>query len=594
MAPKSAEKASDLSLAPSTQIDPHEHPEQKVSAAQETSKDVEAHQGPPETVYPPTSVIIPIMAVIYLGLFVVALDRTILATAIPIITDDFNSLGDVGWYGSAYMLTGCTTQLLVGRLYTFYSQKVVYLSSLFLFELGSAICGAAPNSIVFIVGRAIAGLGSGGVFTGAIILMIPLVPLRKRPIFQGLGGALFGIASVVGPLLGGAFTQHVTWRWCFYINLPIGAITAVVVLFVLKQTAPPKNAAMSLKHKILQLDPLGNLCFVPGMICLLLALQWGGSTYAWGNARIIVLLTLGILLLIGFIVIQGINHNDTATVAPRIFNQRTILAAFWYTFCNSSAMMAIVYYMPIWFQAIKGVNAVNSGLMLLPLVLSLVVASLMTGALVTRFGYYTPFIISSSFIASIGAGLLTTFKTDSGRDYWIGYQFIFGFGLGLGMQQANIAVQCVLPKADVPVGTTLMFFAQQLGGAVFVSVCQNVFANELVKGVTKLVAGVSPQAVIGTGATHLRTVFGEDVLPGVLAAYNTALVKAFTVALAMCCFSIFGSAAIEWMSVKKHKEQEEGAPAVAPPQKVEVEKEGRPSTTAPSKNEADDQEENKE
>ncbi|OJD36677.1 major facilitator superfamily transporter [Diplodia corticola] len=526
--------------------------------AQDKAKDVEAAQTPAETAYPSAKIAIPIIITVYLGLFVVALDRTIIATAIPIITNEFHSLGDVGWYGSAYMLTGCTTQLLVGRIYTFYNQKVVYLTSLFLFEAGSAICGAAPNSTVFIVGRAIAGMGSGGVFSGGILLTIPLVPLRKRPIIQGMAGALFGIASVVGPLLGGAFTDHATWRWCFYINLPIGAVVAVVVFFVLKQTAPPTNAALSAKAKILQLDPLGNAFFVPGMVCLLLALQWGGTTYAWRSARVVALLVLGGLLLAAFVAVQAANRNDTATVAPRIIKQRTVAGAFWFVFCTSAAMMGVVYYMPIWFQAIKGVSAVSSGLMLLPVVLSLVVGSILTGICVSRTGYYAPFLLASSAVASAGAGLLTTFTTSTDRPAWLGYQVLFGLGLGLGMQQANIAVQCVLPRADVPVGVTLVFFAQQLGGAVFVSVCQNVFTNELARGLRALAtADFSPARIVATGATQLRNVVSDDAqLGAVLTAYNAALVKAFTVALAMTCLSVFGSSVIEWKNVKTVRDEE--------------------------------------
>ncbi|KAK0650673.1 Efflux pump roqT [Lasiodiplodia hormozganensis] len=554
-----SEKASDTSTHPSqTTGEMGQQRQQGKSDVQQASKDVEG-QKEPDVVFPPAAVVVPILITIYMGLFLVALDRTILATAIPIITDEFHSLGDVGWYGSAYMLTGCTTQLIVGRIYTFYNQKVVYLTSLFLFEAGSAICGAAPSSTVFIVGRAIAGLGSGGVFTGGVLLTIPLVPLQKRPMIQGLGGALFGIASVVGPLLGGAFTDHVTWRWCFYINLPVGAVVAVVVFFVIKQSDPPTNAAMSGKDKLMQLDPLGQFFFVPGMVCLLLALQWGGSTYNWANARIIVLLILAILLIAAFVVVQAINRNNTATVAPRIIKQRTVAGATWFMFCNAAAMMGFVYYLPIWFQAIKGVDAMSSGLMLLPLILSLVVASIITGILVSRIGYYTPFLIACSVVSAVGAGMLTTFKTDSGRDEWIGYQVLFGFGLGLGMQQANIAIQCVLPRADVPVGVTVLFFAQQLGGAVFVSVCQNVFTNELVNGVRKLASNVSPMQIVGTGATDLRNVLSEDALGSVLAAYNGALMKAFTVALAMTCFSIFGSSLLEWKSVKKVKDEEASA-----------------------------------
>lgn len=494
------------------------------------------------------------------------------------------------------MLTACATQLVVGRLYTFYNQKTVYLVSLFLFEVGSAVCGAAPNSVAFIIGRAIAGLGSAGMFIGSVLLMIPIVPLRKRPVLQGIAGSIFGISSVVGPLLGGAFTDHVTWRWCFYINLPVGGIQAIVVLFTIKQTAPPSNAALGLKSKLIQLDPLGNLFFVPGIVCLLLALQWGGSTYAWSNARIIALLVLAIILVAAFIVVQVWNRDNTATVPLRVIKQRTVAGAFWFTFCTSAAMLAMVYYLPIWFQAIKGVDAVSSGLMLLPLILGLVVASIISGILVSRLGYYTPNLLACSIIAPIGAGLLTTLKTTSGRSEWIGYQVIFGMGLGLGMMQANMAVQCVLPKADIPIGTTINSFAQQLGGAVFVSVCQNIFANDLVRGVRRLAPGISPKAIVSTGATDLRNVLSADELSNVLNAYNGALVKAFIVALAMSCFSIFGSSVIEWKSVKKVKD--EGAMKGVPPERlgkettgeVTEDKEGRVSSEAPTKNESDDHE----
>ncbi|KAF2136239.1 uncharacterized protein K452DRAFT_362674 [Aplosporella prunicola CBS 121167] len=509
--------------------------------------------GPPteDLTFPPARVVVPIIAGLYLGIFLVALDRTIIATAIPIITNEFKSLKDVGWYGSAYLLTSCSMQLLIGRIYTFYNPKYVYLSSLSLFEVGSAICGAAPTSTSFIVGRAIAGLGSAGVFTGGILLIIPLVPLRTRPITQGMAGALFGIASVAGPLMGGAFTEKISWRWCFYINLPIGGFTMAIIFFVLTHTPAPKNAGLGIKNKILQLDPVGTMCFTPSMICLLIALQWGGTNYAWSNGRIIALFVIFGVLFVAFVAIQ-ILTPETATVPVRVITQRTVAAAFLYLFCAYSSMMVMVYYLPIYFQAIKNVSAFKSGIMSLPLIIALVIASIMAGASVTRFGYYTPFLIASSIVASVGAGLITTFEPNTGHAKWIGYQVIFGFGLGLGMQQANVSVQCVLSRADVPTGTTLMFFANQLGAAVFLSVSQNIFTSQLVGGVREL-AGLDPRVVVRTGATDLRAAVAPADLPAVIEAYNRALIKAFIVGVAMCCLSFFGSVAVEWKSVRTAK-----------------------------------------
>lgn len=450
------------------------------------------------------------------------------------------------------MLTGSSFQLIMGRIYTFYNPKWVFLWAIGVFELGSVICGAAPNSTAFIIGRAIAGTGSSGIFSGAIVIMMNLVPLHQRPLLQGPLGAVFGLASVIGPLLGGVFTTKVSWRWCFYINLPVGGVAIVILIFIL-HIPKAKKAGTPWRQQLRQLDPLGTVFFVSGIVCLLLALQWGGSTYAWGNGRIIALLVLFVIFISVFVGIQ-IWKQETATVPPRIFIQRSIAAGMWSQFCVGSAMMTMVYYIPIWFQAIKEVNAIKSGIDVLPLILSLVVAGVSAGILVNRIGYYTPFMIANSVVMSIGAGLITTWTPDTMHPKWIGYQVLFGFGIGLGMQQASLAAQAVLPRKDAPIGIALVMFCQQLGGAVFVSIGQSVFTNQLVKGVSK-VSGISPAVIVNTGATDLKSVVGLSNLRAVLVAYNGALTKTFTVALAMSCLSIIGSLSIEWKNIKPAKKQ---------------------------------------
>ncbi|TIC95019.1 Efflux pump roqT [Colletotrichum higginsianum] len=489
----------------------------------------------------------------FVAMFLVALDRTIIATAIPRITDEFQSLGDIGWYGSAYMLTTAASQLVFGRIYKFYNLRVSFLSSILIFEIGSLICGVAPSSPVLIAGRAIAGVGSAGIFTGAMMVMIPMVPLHKRPMFQGIFGMVFGLASVIGPLVGGGFTGTVTWRWCFYINLPVGGVAFVFLFFMLKAPKRQPQEPATLFQHFKRLDPLGSLFFLPSIVSLLLALEWGGSEYEWNDGRIIALFVIFGVGFIAFATVQVL-MPQTATVPVRIIKQRTMLAGAFFMLFLAGSMMLAVYYLPIWFQAVQGADPVDSGIYTIPLVLSIVVSSIISGGMTQKIGYYVPSMILCPSIMSVGLGLMSTFQPGISSGHWIGYQFLTGFGLGFGMQTVGLAVQAVLPKEDVSTGVSISFFSQQLGAAVFVSVGQSILSNMLVSELSGI-PGLPAQAIVNTGATKLHSAVPAEFIDVVVRAYNYACTRIFLAGMGLSLATLACALCMEWRNIKKNKKQ---------------------------------------
>ncbi|KAK0641557.1 major facilitator superfamily-domain-containing protein [Cercophora newfieldiana] len=498
----------------------------------------------------------------FLALFLVALDRTIIAPAIPRISDDYKALGDVGWYGSAYMLTTACAQLIYGRIYKYYDMKWTFIISVIIFEIGSAICGAAPTSVVFILGRAIAGAASAGIFSGTMLIMIPMIPLHRRPAFQGLFGLVFGLASVMGPIIGGGFTESAaTWRWCFYINLPIGAVTLAFMVFFWNPPAMERRPAPVMEH-VKRLDPIGMLFFLPATVSLLLALQWGGGTYEWGNWRIVMLFGVFVAATIAFISVQ-IMKPETALVPPKIITQRSVAFGVTFTFFLSGSMILLVFYVPIWFQTVKDASPVQSGIWTLPLVLSLVFSSIFAGMMTQKIGYYVPSMLIAPAVMSVGEGLMTTFTRDTPSSQWIAYQFLAGFGLGFGMQTSGLAIQTVLPREDISIGIAVNFFLQQLGGAISASIGQAILTNVLGSQLAQI-PGFDPKQINGEGITHLLKTIKPEFKDLALDAYNFASQRIFLAAAGFCFASLLCALGMEWRSIKAGKNGQGGPEAGGP------------------------------
>lgn len=532
-------------------------------------KDVQPDTQEPE--YPPLGRALVVILALYLAVFLVALDQTIIGVAIPKITDQFKSISDIAWYGSAYFLTSTALQPSYGRIYKIFSVwspqtyttqassdnhqvKWGFLIAVLIFEIGSLICAVAPSSTVLIVGRAIAGIGVAGIFSGALVIISFTIPLPKRPLVFGAFGMVWGIASIAGPLLGGAFTDGISWRWCFYINLPIGGLSIAVILFVLRLPSKNQFSGTSVLARIKQLDLLGASLLIPAIICLLLALQWGGNKYPWNNSRIIGLF-IGFGLMIICFAVSQVYLGDRATLPPHILRKRSVLSAVLFALFFGGAFFVLVYYVPIFFQSVKGSSAMKSGIQLLPLMLATVVSSVVVGGLITAAGYYTPFLIGSTAIAAIGTGLITTFDVNISTGKWIGYQIVVGAGVGAGFQVPMTAVQTILKPEDIPVGTAAVMFFQTLGGALFIAVAQSVFQNGLIAGITEYTTGVPSGVIVGAGATEMRRVLAElgmvDQLEGVIRAYMSGLQDSYRVSLALMVVAFAASLFLEWKSVKK-------------------------------------------
>jgi hypothetical protein len=336
-------------------------------------------------------------------------------------------------------------------------------------------------------------------------------------------------------------------------SLPIGAFSVAVIIFVLHIPRQSDHNGKSIGERLQELDLIGASIFIPAIICLLLALQWGGSKYDWSNSRIIGLF-VGFAALISIFTYWQFRLGDKATIPPRILTQRTVAASSGYAVMFAAGFFLLLFYLPIYFQSIKGVSATKSGIDVVPLLLSTVLSSIVAGGLISTVGYYSPFLIASSVIFSIGTGLLSTYKVDTAFGRWFGYQILTGAGVGAGFQVPLIAVQTVLPLEDIPVGTAVVIFFQTLGGALFISIGQNVFQNGVIRGTREFVPQLDPKILIDTGATEIRSALENagklDLLPQALQAYMVGLTDALRVAVATACFTFVASLFMEWRSVK--------------------------------------------
>lgn len=460
---------------------------------------------PGEAEYPTGAKFWLLMLTLAAVLVLSSIDMNIVATAVPSITDYFHTVADIGWYSSAFRLCQCAFQFVFGKAYKLFSTKRVFLLANTISIVGSLLCGAATTSNMLIVGRAVTGLGSAGLLSGCFVILVQSTPLRRRPMFTGVMGAVEGLATLSAPLLGGALVQSLGWRWCFYINAPIGAVTLLFTICCFSDTPKPSDVdRMVLKQKISQLDLVSNLLFIPALTGLFLAFSWAGTKYSWDSGPVIGPFVAFAVLMTTFVYNQ-IRRGDAAALPFRIMKRRSVIAGCIFIMCGNSTGNVLEYYLPTYYQVVRGYTPTKSGYMMLPIIIAGTIGALVHGFGTSAFGHYAPFMLFASIIMPVAAGLITTFKINTSFAQLIIYTALSGLAYGIGFSGPQNAVQTVLPAEDVPLGTSVMLFAQSFGPTVAVPIAQVLFVNQLSTSLSGLVPGLSSAHIENIGLTQIVT-----------------------------------------------------------------------------------------
>ncbi|KAJ8119752.1 hypothetical protein ONZ43_g3367 [Nemania bipapillata] len=442
--------------------------------------------------------------------FLVLLDASIVATAIPTITSEFHSLNDIGC---------CACQPLSGKIYSYFNVKWTFLAFFAIFEVGSALCGAAQSSVMLIVGRAVAGIGASGILNGGYTILALIVqPSRQAG---------------------------------FYVNLPPGALIA---LFIITTRFPDYRVAgdgkQTVLERIMKLDIPGFLLFAPTVVMLILPLQWGGTRYAWSSATIIGLFvgSFGnLLVFLGWEYYVG----EGALIPLGLLRRRVI-----WTSCLNMAFLigctlTTAYYFPVWFQAVHGDSPVQSGVDMLPIILTNTIVTMITGVLIGRVGYYTPFALASGIFTSVGSGLVTTLTPHSSNSRRIGYQILQGLQ-GLGFQVPVLAVQNGVRRDEVSVASALVVLAQNLSASVFLSLGQVVFSTELRRYLAEYAPTADINAIVAAGAaaTNIKAAVPPELLPQVQSAYSATFDNVMYLATGSAAAAFLVALCMRWVRMK--------------------------------------------
>jgi EmrB/QacA subfamily drug resistance transporter len=453
-----------------------------------------------------------VFAALMLGMFLAALDQTIVSTALPTIVGDLGGLNHLSWVVTSYLLASTISTPLYGKLGDMLGRKPVFLAAILIFLAGSMLAGLSQTMDELIGFRALQGIGAGGLMVGAQAIIGDIVPPRERGRYMGLIGSVFAVASVAGPLLGGLFVDHLSWRWVFYVNLPVGALAVVIVVTRLHLYTPP------VRHRI---DVLGAGLLSAGVAALIIVTTWGGNEYAWGSPTIVGLAVAGVLLLLTFVWWET---RATEPILPlQLFRSSVFSISNAMGFTIGMAMFGAIVFIPLYLQLVYGASPTSSGLRLLPLMAGLLVAAIASGRAISRIGRYKVFPIAGTAVLVVGMFLLS--RLSVGTAPWLAsvYMLVVGVGIGLVLQVLVLVVQNDVRPKEMGVATSTATFFRSVGGSFGVAIFGTIFATRLADQLSRLPHSVTSR--LGSGV-HLNPAQAKQLPPVVHADFLYAFAHA--------------------------------------------------------------------